>query len=83
MNYGRRQDFQQLQAAGINVTGKIVIARYAKNFRGNKVNGVLLLSFVFVVVVVVVVVVFFSSSSSSSSSIPSFSFSSFSYASFF
>lgn len=33
-NYGRRQDFETLAAKHISVRGKIVIARYGKNFRG-------------------------------------------------
>lgn len=38
VNYGRTEDFFQLEREmGINVTGKIVIARYGKIFRGNKV----------------------------------------------
>lgn len=38
VNYGRTEDFFQLKRQmGINVTGKIVIVRYGKIFRGNKV----------------------------------------------
>lgn len=38
VNYGRTEDFSQLERdMGINVTGKIVIVRYGKIFRGNKV----------------------------------------------
>lgn len=38
VNYGRTEDFLQLERdMGINVTGKIVIVRYGKIFRGNKV----------------------------------------------
>lgn len=41
VNYGRTEDFSQLQREmGINVTGKIVIVRYGKIFRGNKVRKV-------------------------------------------
>lgn len=36
-NYGQREDFVKLQESGINVSGKIVIVRYGKIFRGNKV----------------------------------------------
>ncbi|KAF0030550.1 hypothetical protein F2P81_017281 [Scophthalmus maximus] len=37
VNYGRTEDFFQLQREmGINPTGKIVIVRYGKIFRGNK-----------------------------------------------
>ncbi|MEK9613379.1 MAG: M28 family peptidase [Flavobacteriaceae bacterium] len=35
-NYGRKEDFEQLEALGINVKGKIVLARYGGNFRGFK-----------------------------------------------
>ena len=36
-NYGTKEDFDQLVAAGANLTGKIVITRYGANFRGLKV----------------------------------------------
>ncbi|TNN47945.1 Glutamate carboxypeptidase 2 [Liparis tanakae] len=37
VNYGRTEDFSQLEAEmGVNATGKIVIVRYGKIFRGNK-----------------------------------------------
>ncbi|XP_060072461.1 N-acetylated-alpha-linked acidic dipeptidase 2-like [Ylistrum balloti] len=36
-NYGRAEDFDKLHELGINCSGKIVIARYGKIFRGNKV----------------------------------------------
>lgn len=35
-NYGRREDFRKLTEMGIDLTGKIVIARYGGNFRGYK-----------------------------------------------
>ncbi len=35
-NYGRKEDFEQLEKMGISVKGKIVIARYGGNFRGYK-----------------------------------------------
>ncbi|XP_060559269.1 N-acetylated-alpha-linked acidic dipeptidase 2-like [Ruditapes philippinarum] len=39
VNYGRVEDFQFLERnMSINVTGKIVLARYGKIFRGNKVR---------------------------------------------
>lgn len=39
VNYGRTEDFFQLEREmGINVTGRIVIVRYGKIFRGNKVG---------------------------------------------
>ncbi|XP_058490276.1 N-acetylated-alpha-linked acidic dipeptidase 2 isoform X2 [Solea solea] len=43
VNYGRTEDFFQLQREmGINVTGKIVIVRYGRIFRGNKVKNAML-----------------------------------------
>nr|XP_057936077.1 N-acetylated-alpha-linked acidic dipeptidase 2 [Doryrhamphus excisus] len=43
VNYGRTEDFFQLERQmGINVTGKIVIVRYGKIFRGNKVKNAML-----------------------------------------
>uniref|UniRef100_A0A803T0K4 Glutamate carboxypeptidase 2 n=1 Tax=Anolis carolinensis TaxID=28377 RepID=A0A803T0K4_ANOCA len=42
-NYGRTEDFFKLERQmGINCTGKIVIARYGKIFRGNKVKNAML-----------------------------------------
>jgi len=39
MNYGRVEDYLYLEAnTSINVTGKIVFARYGKIFRGDKVS---------------------------------------------
>lgn len=35
-NYGRKEDFAQLRELGIDLTGRIVIARYGGNFRGYK-----------------------------------------------
>lgn len=35
-NWGRDEDFKTLDAMGIDLTGKIVVARYGKIFRGNK-----------------------------------------------
>ena len=35
-NYGRKQDFEKLKELGVEVKGKIVIARYGGNFRGYK-----------------------------------------------
>jgi len=35
-NYGRREDFQKLKELGVDVTGKVVIARFGGNFRGYK-----------------------------------------------
>ncbi len=35
-NYGRKEDFEKLQAMGVSVKGKIVLARYGGNFRGYK-----------------------------------------------
>ncbi|XP_046892250.1 N-acetylated-alpha-linked acidic dipeptidase 2 [Hypomesus transpacificus] len=43
VNYGRTEDFSQLEREmGINVSGKIAIARYGKIFRGNKVKNAML-----------------------------------------
>ncbi|XP_032878338.1 putative N-acetylated-alpha-linked acidic dipeptidase isoform X1 [Amblyraja radiata] len=40
VNYGRYEDFTWLEREmGLNCTGKIVIARYGKIFRGNKVKN--------------------------------------------
>lgn len=35
-NYGSRQDFDKLKELGVDVKGRIVIARYGQNFRGVK-----------------------------------------------
>lgn len=35
-NYGRREDFERLRELGVEVEGKIVLARYGKIFRGHK-----------------------------------------------
>jgi N-acetylated-alpha-linked acidic dipeptidase len=35
-NYGRKEDFEKLKELGIDISGKIVIARYGGNFRGYK-----------------------------------------------
>ena len=35
-NYGRREDFDRLEELGVEIAGKIVIARYGGNFRGFK-----------------------------------------------
>lgn len=37
-NYGTPDDFAALDALGVDVSGKIVITRYGKCFRGLKVN---------------------------------------------
>uniref|UniRef100_A0A8C1TN47 Aminopeptidase NAALADL1 n=1 Tax=Cyprinus carpio TaxID=7962 RepID=A0A8C1TN47_CYPCA len=43
VNYGRTEDFFKLQRElGINCSGKILIARYGKIFRGNKVKNAML-----------------------------------------
>ncbi|KAJ3590311.1 hypothetical protein NHX12_008264 [Muraenolepis orangiensis] len=43
VNYGRTEDFFQMERQmGINVTGKIVMVRYGKIFRGNKVKNAML-----------------------------------------
>jgi len=38
VNYGRREDFEFLASKEIQFADSICIARYAKNFRGNKVS---------------------------------------------
>jgi N-acetylated-alpha-linked acidic dipeptidase len=35
-HYGRLEDFRELEAMGVDLTGKIVLARYGGNFRGYK-----------------------------------------------
>ncbi len=35
-NYGTKEDFEALAAAGIDVAGRIVLARYGRNYRGYK-----------------------------------------------
>lgn len=35
-NYGRKEDFEQLDSLGVDLTDKLVIARYGGNFRGYK-----------------------------------------------
>ena len=35
-NYGRKEDFETLKELGVDIKGKIVIARYGGNFRGYK-----------------------------------------------
>ncbi|MSR33316.1 MAG: M20/M25/M40 family metallo-hydrolase [Phycisphaerales bacterium] len=35
-NYATQEDFELLKSLGVDVTGKIVLARYGKNFRGYK-----------------------------------------------
>lgn len=39
-NYARVDDFFELEKLGINVTDKIVIARYGKIYRGDKVGKI-------------------------------------------
>jgi N-acetylated-alpha-linked acidic dipeptidase len=36
VNYGRKEDFEELEKLGVSVKGKIVLARYGGNFRGYK-----------------------------------------------
>ena len=38
VNYGRREDFKLLQSMNVNCSGKIVITRYGRVFRGDKVT---------------------------------------------
>ncbi|MPC57307.1 N-acetylated-alpha-linked acidic dipeptidase 2 [Portunus trituberculatus] len=37
VNYGFYEDFEKLQRAGVDVSGRIVIAKFGKIFRGDKV----------------------------------------------
>jgi N-acetylated-alpha-linked acidic dipeptidase len=37
-NFGRKEDFEELAEMGVEVAGKVVIARYGGNFRGFKVK---------------------------------------------
>jgi N-acetylated-alpha-linked acidic dipeptidase len=37
-NFGRREDFEELERLGVGVAGRIVLARYGGNFRGYKVK---------------------------------------------
>lgn len=37
MNYGRKEDYEELAAKGVNLTGTIALARYGGLFRGLKV----------------------------------------------
>ena len=36
VNYGRQEDFEQVQGLGVDLTNKICFVRYGKIFRGNK-----------------------------------------------
>ena len=36
VNYGRPEDYDELEAAGVSVRGAIVIARYGGSYRGTK-----------------------------------------------
>ncbi|TKW16708.1 hypothetical protein SEVIR_5G317000v4 [Setaria viridis] len=38
-NYGRAEDFAYLAARGVNITGKVAVARYGKVFRGDIVRN--------------------------------------------
>lgn len=37
-NFGRKEDFELLGSLGVQVEGKIVLARYGEIFRGNIVS---------------------------------------------
>ncbi|KAM7288339.1 N-acetylated-alpha-linked acidic dipeptidase 2 [Ixodes scapularis] len=37
-NYGRPEDFEHLQGAGVQVAGNVVIIRFGRVFRGNKIK---------------------------------------------
>ncbi len=36
-NYGRQEDFETLERLGLNVSGKVVLARFGRLYRGAKV----------------------------------------------
>jgi N-acetylated-alpha-linked acidic dipeptidase len=38
-NYGRAEDYAYLASRGVNVTGKVAVARYGEVFRGDKVKN--------------------------------------------
>ncbi|KAI6035044.1 Zn-dependent exopeptidase [Pisolithus orientalis] len=38
-NYGTRDDYEKLVEAGVDLTGKVILARYGGNFRGLKIQG--------------------------------------------
>ncbi|KAG2069015.1 Zn-dependent exopeptidase [Suillus decipiens] len=38
-NYGTHDDYDKLVGAGVDLTGKVILARYGANFRGLKVQG--------------------------------------------
>ena len=38
VNYGTDRDFEELRRLNVSLKGKIAIARYGKNFRGDKVR---------------------------------------------
>lgn len=38
VNYGRKEDYDEIISKGGNLTGKVVLARYGANFRGLKVR---------------------------------------------
>ena len=40
VNYGRKEDYDELIAKGVDFTGKIVLARYGAVFRGLKVRRI-------------------------------------------
>ncbi|KAM5535507.1 hypothetical protein V8D89_010844 [Ganoderma adspersum] len=39
VNYGRKEDYDELVAKGVDFTGKIILARYGAVFRGLKIKG--------------------------------------------
>jgi hypothetical protein len=38
-NYGKKEDFEELVSKGVNITGKVVVAKYGAIFRGLKVRN--------------------------------------------
>ncbi|KAK7084899.1 N-acetylated-alpha-linked acidic dipeptidase 2, partial [Halocaridina rubra] len=39
VNYGQYEDFKQVEEMGINITDRLVIAKFGKVFRGDKVQN--------------------------------------------
>lgn len=39
-NYGRQEDYDEVERSGVNITGKIALVRYGAIFRGLKVGVV-------------------------------------------
>ena len=39
-NYGRQEDYDEVERLGVNITGKIALVRYGAILRGLKVRGI-------------------------------------------